>query len=597
MQNLISLKQLIENEFFVICPFLTANQFVKYCKERSINTSKQQLEKLEKLGIFLPIARVNLPKIKTKIEYIENGNRYKVLGILQDDEKWNGDIKEEYAHFWFEKNYAKEWYKEGILWDPSTREFHDWDNFRDKDGRECIVSYYSIFQCYTLYDITRNTKLEIHAERWYTYSDEEIIRKTGEISEWAKKMIDLKKKSGVRELAPIVCQVLSNNYFPLTQTDQRTINLPHYHNWKWDEYREKWNPNAILSDLLLSINDIEKLHQVLSMDAKFLDPLANWYGLINFVSLKKKRKLKGKALLAQSIYSMEHMIRLFYEELTGKKIYPPDENISWKKENYYGTGVTDNDLQYLEFLTNEYHLNSRPKLILIVEGNSEEEQFPRLSQKLFGYTFSTLGIEVINIHGVAGFTGQKRIERYGALEKFIDYHHNRQTIVFVVLDNEGRVNKIKNRLIKAQSKLFPDRFVTKAEYIHLWAKKTVEFDNFSFEEIAKAMSEINKGEHTFTTDEIEECYLQSQRKESDHLSMLYKERTGYDLSKRELLRILCDFIIKNGDDEFDSNGNPIRPIIKVLDQIIDLVIMNHPFTCKRSWEINQKSGYFGDIKK
>ena len=169
--------------------------------------------------------------------------------------------------------------------------------------------------------------------------------------------------------------------------------------------------------------------------------------------------------------------------------------------------------------------------------------------------------------------------------------------MFIVLDNEGRVGGIKERLITATSKLFPDRFVTKSEYINLWTNKTVEFDNFSFEEIAKAMSEINNGKYTFTTDEIEACYLQLQNREADYLSILYKKRTGGGLPKRELLRILCDFIIKNAANELDSKGNPIRPIIKVLAQIIDLVIMNHPFTCKRSWEINQKSGYFGDIKK
>ena len=75
-----------------------------------------------------------------------------------------------------------------------------------------------------------------------------------------------------------------------------------------------------------------------------------------------------------------------------------------------------------EFLTNEYHLNPKPKLILIVEGNGEEEQFPRLSKKLFGYSFSKLGIEVVNIRGVAGFTGRKGLDQYGALEKFIDYY-------------------------------------------------------------------------------------------------------------------------------------------------------------------------------
>ena len=68
--------------------------------------------------------------------------------------------------------------KEGVLWDPRTRDFEEWNNFYDEDKCEFVVSYYSIFQCYTLYNITRLTKMEIRAEWWYTYSDKDIARLT-----------------------------------------------------------------------------------------------------------------------------------------------------------------------------------------------------------------------------------------------------------------------------------------------------------------------------------------------------------------------------------------------------------------------------------
>lgn len=409
MSNLISLQQLIEKEYFILCPFLTTSQFISYCKDRSINTSRQQLEQFEKLKIFTPIARVKIPRIKIKIEYIENGKRYKDLGVLKDDEKWEGDIKEEYAHFWFEKSYAENWLEEGILWEPLSREFQDWEKFYDNDKHEFIISYYSIFQCYTLYNIIRSTKMELCAEWWYTYSSEDIIKRTDQISDWVKIAIDSHKKNGIRgETVQIISQILSNRYFPKTQTDRRTINLSissYYHNWSWYEYCRNWDPNSIIKDLGLANKDIKKLHELISLDAQSVDPLEHWYGLVSFVSLEQKKKLKGKALLAQLLYSMEHMIRLFYKELTDEELFLPNENTTWKQDNYYGDGVTGNDLQYLEFLANQYHLNPRPKLILVVEGKGEEVQFPRLSNELFGYSFSKLGIEVVNIHGVPGFTG------------------------------------------------------------------------------------------------------------------------------------------------------------------------------------------------
>lgn len=601
MSNIISLQQLIEKEYFIICPFLSTDRFISFCKDRSINISRQQLERFEKLGIFTPIARVQLPKIKIKIEYVENGTRYKDLGVLKDDEKWEGHIKEEYAHFWFKKNYAKNWFEEGILWEPSSRNFKDWVNFYDNDKHEFIISYYSIFQCYTLYNLMQSTKMELRAEWWYNYSEKDIENLSDQITEWAQIVIDSHKEKGTRgELAPIICQVLSNRFFPKTQTDGRTINLSisgHYHGWDWYKYCRQWNSNSILADLGLSKEKIKNLHQLLSMDARWTDPLEHWYGLVNFVSLEKKKKLKGKALLAQLIYSMEFMLRLYYKDLTGETLFPPDENRSWKKDDFYGEGVTENDLQYLEFLTNQYHLNPRPKLILIVEGKGEVEQFPRLSEELFGYSFPKLGIEVVNISGVAGFTGKKGFDRYGALEKFIDYYHFRQTIVFVVLDKEGRTESIKNKLINAPSKYYSNRFVTKSEYIHLWNRKNIEFDNFTDEEISSAMSIINKNKYVFTPVDIEKCRQRLMKKESDYLSKLYKEKTGFDLPKPELLKALFDIIIANRKKEFDSNMEPIRPLMKLLRQIIKLASMNHQPTCIDTWQKNQESGYFGDIKQ
>jgi len=178
MTSLITLQKLIEKEYFLLCSFLTTDQFISYCKDRSIDTSRDQLEQFEKLGIFFPIARIKIPKIKIKIEYTDNRTRYKDLGILNEGEEWHGDIKEEYAHFWFEKSSAGNWLKEGVLWDPRTRDFEEWNNFYDEDKCEFVVSYYSIFQCYTLYNITRLTKMEIRAEWWYTYSDKDIARLT-----------------------------------------------------------------------------------------------------------------------------------------------------------------------------------------------------------------------------------------------------------------------------------------------------------------------------------------------------------------------------------------------------------------------------------
>jgi len=382
----------------------------------------------------------------------------------------------------------------------------------------------------------------VGAEWWVSCSEEVIRERNRRVSEWAQMTVSRYQRYGIRG-APLaqLCQVLSNRYFLSTQTDRRTLKLSHsgvYHDWDWHEYSRAWDAHKVLDDLGLSIGDLTRLHGVITTDAKDIDPLAKWYELVTFVSVNEKKRLKGGALLAQTLYSMEHMMRLFYEELTSERLRPPDESLGWTADRLYGEGVSRDELEYLEYLANKYHLNPRPKLLLVVEGNGEHEQFPRLIESLFGVRPPQLGIEVRSLEGIDKFTGHKKWDKYGALERFIDDHHGRQTFVFVILDNESRAEQVKKQLTRKRSMHYAKRTVTKDEYVYLW-EKSVEFDNFSHEEIARAMTELCAGEYSFTAEEVADCEHRFGGKVGDPLSKLYKEKLDYGLRKPELHNLSC----------------------------------------------------------
>jgi hypothetical protein len=61
MNKMQNLKYIIENELVICCQFLSTDRFISYCKKRGIQTSREQLERFEKLGIFYPIVRVRYP--------------------------------------------------------------------------------------------------------------------------------------------------------------------------------------------------------------------------------------------------------------------------------------------------------------------------------------------------------------------------------------------------------------------------------------------------------------------------------------------------------------------------------------------------------
>lgn len=592
-----NLKHFLENEYFIASQLLPTDRFIKFCTDRGVSISRELLERLEALTLFHPVARVSLPTHKIKVEYLEDGKKYMDLGNLKEGEDWKGGTIERYSDFWFEKTLALKWHEANLIVDPKQTPIESWDSFKDSSGREKVRSYYSQFQIYILNDflhsISKSIPLDILLEE-----NHESILKTLKISlEFNKGVVTwFKDPSKIENKIPIICQVISNRYYPQTQTDKRTIRISSsngYHDWNWNEYCYNWNAESVLKQLGLTVAELKKLQNLISFKASSIDPLEKWKPLTNFVSVEKRKHLKGNALLAQTYYSMEHMLRLFHEEITNEKLTPAGELLTRAGANFYGEDIEKDELKYLQYVVNDYHLNPNPKLILIVEGEGEYQEFPRLSEKLLGYPFPRLGIEIFNIRGITGFTGIKKMEPYGALEKFIDYQHHNQTMVYVILDDEGRTRPVREKLINARSKLNPDRSLTNSSYINLWVGKTIEFSNFNDEEIAHAMTQLSEKRYSFTPSDIALCRSETNNQDKDTLSQLYKDKLNYDLGKPKLLKILFDSVLAHPENEYDDNGNPKRQVVKFLQDIIQLASKNHQPINPEIWRKNQDSGYFG----
>lgn len=285
---------------------------------------------------------------------------------------------------------------------------------------------------------------------------------------------------------------------------------------------------------------------------------------------------------------MHQMLAFFYEDITGTKSPQVIEHETYVQRRY-GTQATTDTLRVLEYIANEYRLNPRPRLILVVEGDTEAEQIPALVEAFYGVSLSTAGIELVNLKGIDEFAGRKGSNRYGALEKFIDAYHHRQTIVCVLLDNEGRAGEIRDRLLKAQSSFFPKRKVTKSEYVQLW-ERNYEFDNFTDLEIATAMSRLTPG-LAFSPDEVRverEAFPKGRG-----LASLFLRRTHADLPKKTLARELSSFLL---EELPNSTATPKRKIVQFIDSILKLAATNHQPISYEIWKENQESGHFGTVR-
>jgi hypothetical protein len=562
MSSALDLKDMIENDHFIVCPPKSTDWFIKYCSERGISTSPEQLEKFEELGLFYPIARVRHPQ----------------------------------APFWFRNDQVKTLLSQGDIWDPSTESFQAWSTFRDEKGRKEIENFYSKFQVYPLYYLQRATELStVRAERWSGISEDEVKKFLEGVTSRAREVVSENQvsKMPIRNLVALVCQLISNRYFPYTQGDRRNIRISAGFTkgeWDWFDYQNRWDAKSILAALPFNVDVLEHLSTSVRVDADRMDPLEAWSELVRFVSLDKKNKLTGNAQLALAFRGMAYMLELFHRDVVGK-VTGGDVEL----DSIYGKGVSDNDLKYLEYLTNEFHLNPRPKLILVVEGDGEYEQLPRVADEVFALPFPRVEIEIMNLEGVGAFVGDSKTDKYGALERFIDFNHDRQTIVFVILDNEGRPRPdvIKGKLTAKDSRYFKKRKVTRAEYLRIW-NKSIEFDNFDNDEIANALTELCEGNYKFDPADIETCRNSTGGNPLEGFLNTFTEEK-YFLNKRALLKTLFAATIGLSSEEYEKRKIGDKPVMKVLQMVLYLAGRNDQPQSDDAWTENQETGLFGHV--
>jgi hypothetical protein len=590
------LRYLVANECQLICRLLSASEFVTYCRDRGLDTDAARLERFDKLGVFRPLARLRRPRIREKV-LTESDGRVRSLGLVGEGDAWAGDIREGYADFSWDREDAMWFLENGHLWHPTSRQFAAWDSTtRDKNHWTIEEAYYSRFQISDLRWVQPGFTMQVVLD---AFADSDAAGFGGmaeDLAAYTRAKVEHYQKEPYDDASAFLLQVLSNRYYPLTQTDRRTFTLSppmRFPKWDWYEFVRAWDAKRVANDVGASAAEVRRLHGGISIRARSVDPVGAWYDLVCFVSVDKRTRLTGDAQYAQSQYVAEHMLRLYHEDLTGEKLYPPDESPTWTRDAFLGAGVTGNLLRHLEFVTNSYHLNPRPCVILLVEGQGEADQFPRIIEKLLNVPLGPLGIEVRNLQGVGEFTGKSGKDRYGALEKFIDDYHYRQTIVFVILDNEGRVPLIRQRLIEAPSKLFPARRLTRPEYIHLW-DRCVEFDNFTPAEIGTALTATAELRHTFTEADVLRCMEEYDARKTNPLGALYRGVLDYALPKPALLGHLVSGMIAKGAAEFDAEGKGNRPLVRVLQRVVRAAVGNPQPVRQESWVANQESGFLGE---
>lgn len=550
----LTLEWLIRNQSYILCPFMTASQFASHCKDCGIDVDEAFLERLEELGAFYPLLRIQSSQAN--------------------------------PHFSFSGNIPHEWLTNGQLWSPREKSFVPWKSYLPST----MESFYSKFQCLTLRRLICLLHIKVGLAGQLDASEGELLVRMKKMQDIGRSTFAHIKTNPQDDIfVELLCQAISNRYYPETQTDHRTtsVTVPfEYFEWDWNKYRRKWNPVKVVKDLSLNEPCLRESYTRTTMDKDFVNPVERWSDLLSFIPSDERREIKGDFRLYELFKSMSVMLSRLYEDTYGK---PPSIGKPEYNERRAQSGAKT-DTEYLEYLVNRYHLNPRPRVLLVVEGEGEADQLPRLIEA-FGILPSAIGIEVLNLHGIGNFTGKKKIDRFGALERLIDDYHLHGTIVFILLDNEGGADKIIGKLQRTKSKLFPGRTITRKRYCKLWMKN-IEYDNFTNDEISSALSHEANGKYLFTPLDIASLSRQFGRPNMA-LSDFFYQKVGQPLSKRHLLAMLFQETVLAQPLKRWLPIRRERPVVSTIRNIINLAVMNHPPTSRGRWEEAQRSGVFG----
>src|SRR6266542_1720373 len=534
-------RAIIESGAVIVRALLGTDKFIKFCKERGLSIDRERLFRFERLSLFAPVFRLLTPE-------------------------------EEVPPFSIPPHKDNNWFTEGWAWDTTTVE----PSYQVPDHKDQTQEgYYSVFQIDHLQIVLAEMTLSIHLDSYLESSASEAINWDKNGKRWlesTRSHADGLRTHEYRRAVALLCQFISNRYYPHTQGNQRTIHVPQGYSsdswtrvnaldWDWYEVVRNWKPREAERLFDLTPSNLRHAYNGMAVSQAHCDPLERWYQLTQFVKLRERERLKGDALRAETLRSGAHMLRLLYKDLYDEELPHPNEITGKVIMPVPELEARKDTRRYLELVVNRYDLNPQPTVSLIVEGASEEKAVTAIFEQYFGAHPGKYGIEIIVLGGVDIATGSKE-DRFRAIIRLIDYLHHHQTFTFLILDNERYARKLKAEARNAKS-IHSRRYVTRPEYIKVW-KRSFEFDNFSCAEIANALTQMSAGKGRFSRVEIDTC--QQSPDPGAKLKELYRQRTGTKLDKLRMAMVLTERLLSAVSRRKIAN----RPIIKTLERVASL---------------------------
>ena len=677
------LRIFIEEEKYMQNYPLKTKEFIDYCKKRGIETNEKELEFFEKEGLLYPIFRINRPIVEeewVKFKDVEGEPKCRPSnnGLLDGEVEIERYMRDHYYSYGFsnrDKENLLHLMEEGNLFDPKTKPFQKWSSFKGKNlsnGNEKIVTYYSYFQIYWLEILKKDFTVTINfaGEEIKVSSNSHCIRansgsfsikKIDEFNDKYKSMAEDKifknffdfkiKKECLNKQYEQFEQILEfllsiqSIYVPYGRSSSKTISVM---DGNWHEKRNNFDPKIVLDVSGFIIQEIVNLYWNFSRKTEEILGIKrdDWIQLWKSIGWDEKDRLEGTVRLGIEYLQWASMLKRFIQDYCGREILDIDEitNISpddilrfdpsemdgqgrllrqlrtkWysdpeKNKNYY-----HDKYKRLFYLANDFNLDYQPRVMVFVEGETEEEFFPKIFEWYSDYP-ENHGIEIVNFKGVdqllstsknakklknsirnieiecrKQFISPNQKNNLSKLIKelkktniiisnwtsFISYNLEKwQIIPFFVSDNEGNV---KHFLEAEEPIIFEGKnYNVPDEWKYLWGitndnapyyGNNFELANFSDEELLLAINQV-------LDDEIDINKIKEIRENEEGIKQIddrlnHKKNKRGSKNKRDVVRALFENLF----EEYEETENKLllkRPIFELIEKIVELGHFNHP---------------------
>ena len=548
-------------------PPINMKKFIDFCKKRGIKINDKKLEELEEKKLFYPIFRVTNIYNPISEQYVspsfDEYSHEELLGYLE-----NGNI------YTLEDN--------GFC---KFKEFYDSETHSLK-----TYSYYSAFQIWPLVKILDDEGIAEYRQSYF------------------ENLVNLL----------MAIQI----YSPYGRSNLRTINLK----TEIDAFYKKldeFNLDEALEVINLEYDELYKSYSVVCSKLRDLLGSDDIIQLWKNIAWSKKDKCIGHTRLGIEYLQWAMMLKRCIEDYLGHEIYDVDEvDGNWEKvrdempsnetgrtlrgvrNDWYKNKLTDEyefrlNRKKLYYLANSLTLDYHPRVIIFVEGDTEEIMIPKFFE-LYGYNFRDLGFEIVNIGGIANFNGakltfQNENKRYvkkviSNFKHLVNFNFDLwQSIPFFIGDNENNIiENLQDGVIFDTKKLisgFDNRPAKEVipelideygeineslieSWTHIW-KYDFELDNFTPIELKNAINEVCSTD--FSLNDIQEIVDSCDDGEKIGIKSLGDE---VEENKISINLKAFDNLVKYYEDTKDSEVFK-RPIFKVIERLFNIHATNH----------------------